>query len=153
MSLNNVFDLFQKEHNILALFNHECCQTCGHTSATKLMEEGNFNGYIFFHSQDADGAIEQIQNEKNTLSLYISYDSIETADKVVEIFNKNKIDVDWNNNSNTRMKIIFSRELFHLTRKCYSCNGEGEYECEDCENLCECDLTCGECNGIGEVTY
>lgn len=47
-----------RKDGILALQNYWCCQTCASGAAFEEMTDGGFRGYVYFHEQDTDGAID-----------------------------------------------------------------------------------------------
>lgn len=59
-----------EESGVVARQNFSCCTNCGSTEIWDEAEGGNFDGYVFYHQQDTDGAIEGRE-------LYLSYGSLQ----------------------------------------------------------------------------
>jgi hypothetical protein len=94
-------------HGITARMHFSCCQTCG---VAEIGEEAgdDARGYVFFHAQDTDTAVEG-------LGLYLSYgtfaDSTGPAGaaaigrEVAEAFAAAGLGVEWDGSPNTRIRI------------------------------------------------
>jgi hypothetical protein len=90
-SLNNAFKDLRKA-GYFARQNFTCCQSCGWSEIPNGKEK-----VVFYHSQDNDDKI-----KGNDFHLAWSGDGKE----ICEILNRNGVLTEWNENENTRIKII-----------------------------------------------
>ena len=92
-------------NGIVAKEDFSCCGTCGASEIGEYAKEGDY-GYVFYHNQDTDGALE-------TGTLYLGYGRIgmigksnkEIAQEVVIQLRKEGFDVKWNGSTSQRILI------------------------------------------------
>lgn len=107
--LDRVFDELEK-HGIVSRQNFTCCQTCGHAEIWEEVEqqkqESEVKGYVFYHWQDTERAVEEGM-------LYLAYGAVdasddaarEVADSIVELIRAHGFKVDWNGSLDKRICI------------------------------------------------
>ena len=88
-----------------------CCQSCGSTELWEMINDhenhGGKNGYIFYHEQDKD---DHYKNGRGYLAFgHYTEDDDETVKmikKVLPIFEKHNIKIEWNEQADTRLLAI-----------------------------------------------
>lgn len=92
-------------NGIVAKENFTCCQTCGSSEISDYAEKQDY-GYVFYHQQDTERAVEGG-------GVYLSYGHIglakksmkELTEQIMKTLEKNELKVIWNGQTNTRMLI------------------------------------------------
>lgn len=102
-----------EDSGIVARQNFTCCQTCGHAeiweeieSARQDEREVKPTGYVFYHMQDTERAVDDGM-------LYLAYGAadntddmaIRTAQKISEILRKHGLSVSWNGSLDKRIEV------------------------------------------------
>lgn len=102
-----------EENGIVARQNFTCCQTCGHAEIWEEIEQAKQeeretkpSGYVFYHMQDTERAVEDG-------ALYLAYGAVDnsddmaikTAQKISEILRRNGLDVSWNGSLDKRLLV------------------------------------------------
>lgn len=111
------FELMRDE-NIDARHHFTCCQSCGSAELRSLENPDNDTiGYCFYHAQDAEGIAERKE-------LYLSYGGFETpedfweaedvAHVVRRILEDFGLEVEWNGDSATRVKVLLDDESIEM---------------------------------------
>lgn len=92
------------ESHITAREDFTCCKTCGTAEIWGEGDPATMRGYVFFHSQDTDNAVEGGQ-------LYLAYGSEKESDvlgigkEVVEVLNRHGLATEWSGEVTQRIKI------------------------------------------------
>lgn len=105
-SITKAFNCLRKK-GILARQNFLCCQTCGSYDLNEQMKKLNKKGYTFYHKQDNDRLL-------RTGQCYLAFDSLETGKLVYKCLKQFNLNVEWNNDENTR---IFIKGEFNANKK------------------------------------
>lgn len=90
---------------IVAKENFTCCQTCGSSEIGDYAQEKDY-GYVFYHQQDTDRAVEGD-------GVYLSYGHLGLAKKsmkemttqIIQTLEKNGLNVVWNGSVHTRILV------------------------------------------------
>ena len=108
------FDMLKELENIDVRHCFACCQTCG-VHQMESLENGNdyIIGYCLYNEQDADSAV-------SCKRVYLSYGGYETPDEfwdagevarvVVTRLSECGLDVEWDGNTETRIKVTLDDE-------------------------------------------
>ena len=108
--LDAAFKALRKK-GIVARQNFSRCQTCGHSEIEDEIKDeekkgGPVSGYVFFHMQDTDSAVEGH-------GLHLAYgavtgeeaDTIETAKTVVETLQEAGLETEWEGTTSRRIAV------------------------------------------------
>lgn len=98
---------FEEMNNsgIVARENFTCCQTCGSSEIGDYAQEQDF-GYVFYHQQDTERAVEGD-------GVYLSYGHLglakksmkEMTNQIIQTLEKNGLNVVWNGSVHTRILV------------------------------------------------
>ena len=104
--LQRAFNSLERNHKIVARMNFACCQTCGVAEISGESDEDDDKGYVFFHEQDTEGAVESgdlylafgsfTQSEKKNLSV---------GDTIVRSLRRAGLSVVWARNTKSRIMV------------------------------------------------
>jgi hypothetical protein len=92
--------------------NFWCCQTCGGSAMEDYgdTQDSNgeylYDGYVFYHSQDYD----TLKSDGYTYLSFAGFrdvSGIDIANRIIKAFQDECIDVEWNGDTNARIKIDF----------------------------------------------
>jgi hypothetical protein len=96
---------------IVARQNFTCCSNCGHyeiwDEIKQAREEHPVEGYVFYHMQDTESAVEGGY-------LYLAYGAVEESEEAIETvgqkivlaLEKAGLRTEWNGKGNTRIRVI-----------------------------------------------
>ena len=107
-------------HGILARSNYTCCMNCGTTEiAYEIVESTTkVRGYVFYHNQDTERAIE---NRNLRLAFGSADETLHSTTtigwQIVDALNAQGLQVEWNGNPDVRIKLVnfeWKRRRTHL---------------------------------------
>jgi hypothetical protein len=105
--LDRAFDELE-QNGIVSRQNFTCCQTCGHAEIWEEVEQAKqdseIKGYVFYHWQDTERAVEEGR-------LYLAYGALDSSDdatklvaqSIVDTIQKHGFKVDWNGSLDKRI--------------------------------------------------
>ena len=148
LDLKSVFELISQRQMVLCKFDFKCCGTCADDGAKEEMRlNGKYRGFVFFHHQDMEKMLEQIDAGQKILSTYIGFSSVDTANLFRQEMIRESIGVEWNGFGHTRMKIFLDRRRLTGQRVCQCKSEDFEWPESDQEE------NCNQCNGLGIVYF
>ena len=148
IDLSSVFELISQHQMVLCKFDYKCCGTCARDGAENEMRlNRKYQGFVYFHHQDMEKMLEQINAGDKILSTYIGFSSVDTAHLFRQEMIKESIGVEWHGNGQTRMKIFLERRRLAGQRVCQWKSGDFEWLKSNQEEKCT------HCNGFGIVYF
>ena len=75
---------FQKiceKNHIKAKDNFSCCNNCGHGDMHRLIENDNYEAYVFYCSQGKDIMIDNYKPEDNVMETYLQWSYIDNPEQ------------------------------------------------------------------------
>lgn len=108
--LNQVFKELRRQ-GLIARQNFTCCSTCGNYEGWQEVERRGKRGLVFYHRQD----VETLEKGYVYLAFcggdeapYLS--TIQVGELVMEILQRYGLQVEWNKDPGTRIKVIFNQD-------------------------------------------
>ncbi len=109
--LTQAFEQLEEEGRIVAREDFACCQTCGRSEIGDDIEGVlAFRGFVFYHSQDTDSAVEGG-------SLFLAFGTFEdegdaaairVGQKICDVLATHKLETEWNGSNKTRSSCILT---------------------------------------------
>jgi hypothetical protein len=97
--LDRAFEALEQT-GIIARQNFSCCQTCG---SAEIRDEGEGDGYAYYHMQDTDHAVEGTGLHLAYGPLRSGVDAVVIGKRVVAALEKEGLTVDWNGSVEKRI--------------------------------------------------
>ena len=146
--LSFVFNMISQHQMVLCKYDYKCCGTCARDGAEEEIRlNPHYQGFVYFHHQDMEKMLEQINAGDAILTTYIGFSSVNAAQLFRHEMIKESIGVKWNQNGWTRMKIFVPRQRLTGKRVCQCKSGDFEWLKSTKE------VKCTNCNGTGVVYF
>ena len=146
--LSFVFNMISQHHMVLCKYDYKCCGTCARDGAEEeMLLNPKYQGFVYFHHQDMEKMLEQINAGDKILTTYIGFSSVNAAQLFRQEMIKESIGVKWGESGRTRMTIFVPRQRLTGKRVCQCKSGDFEWLKSAKEEKC------ANCNGIGVVCF
>ncbi len=128
--LTQAFEQLEEEGRIVAREDFSCCQSCGRSEIGDDVEDLSvFHGFVFYHNQDTDGAVEGG-------SLFLAFGTfkdegdaaaIRIGRKICDVLAAHELETEWNGSNKTRIivHLDWKRRLPWLQRRDGTASADG----------------------------